>query len=94
MKHRLYCCNRLEVVGGKQLNESLRTRGAGMSDESPFWVDLIPVGQKNPPKPIATFRWMEDEVVFREEVFGDGSAKGPDGYKRGGSAFGMLRSGN
>ena len=32
-------------------------------------------------------------MVFTGEAFGDGSSLGPDGFKRGGSAFGMLKSG-
>ena len=90
-KHRLYGCPRLEEIDGCRLKEGLRIRGKSALDDSPFWAGLIPVGQARPCQGEGYFRWIGEQIIFTGEVFGDGSSMGPDGFKRGGSAFGVLK---
>ena len=84
---------KLEEAGAVRLDRDLRDRGMAAKDDCPYWVGLIPIGQKKPCKCESIFRWIGEQVVFTGEVFGDGSSMGPDGFERGGSALGMLKSG-
>ena len=92
MKHRLFQCSRLEECEGRRLQEALRPKGAEAGQDDPFWTELVPIGLARPVRAESTtFEWIGEEMVFTGEVFGDGSAKGLEGLKRGGSAFGQLK---
>ena len=92
MKHRLFQCSRLEECDGRRLQEALRLKGAEAGQDDPFWTELVPIGPERPVRAErTTFEWIGEEMVFTGEVFGDGSAKGLEGLKRGGSAFGQLK---
>ena len=95
MKHRLFGCPRLEEVEGKKLREDLKIRGKEASEADLFWTELVPLCSIAPP-PVseANYEWIQEQVVFTGEVYGDGSAKGPDRLKRGGSVVGMLKTEN
>ena len=85
MKHRLFKCQRLEEVEGKSLARALREQGGEAAEGDPYWTELVPLGDIKPALPIeANFGWIEAATIFTGEVFGDGSAKGIAGMKRGG----------
>ena len=87
----LYCCKRSDEIGGLSLAGNLKVQGRTADENSHRYVDLIPLGQNKPPIPSERkFQWVGEQVIFTGEVFGDGSAKGLAGFKRAGSAFGML----
>ena len=92
MKHRLYGCPRLAVVEGKKLSEDLKDRGKAAKEDDPFWTELVPLSCETPQGGESHFEWIGDQVVFTGKVYGDGSARGPDFLRRGGSAVGMLKT--
>ena len=95
MRHRLFGCPRLEEVEGKRLNEVLRERGKTAEAGDPLSTELVPLCSVAPPFVNETkYEWIEEQAIFTGDVYGDGSAKGADKLRRGGSAVGMLRTQN
>ena len=94
-KHRAFECGKLLSCEGKELKEAWREEGRRAGKNDPFWTRLIPLGPERVPWPNkdeVRINWIGEEGVVSGEVFGDGSVKGRAGLKRGGSAFGVLRS--
>ena len=93
VNHRLYGCGHLMECEGAELSNALRAKGARADADDPFWNRLFPIGP-----PIASMvedaklEFIGEEGSVTGEVFGDGSVLGRGAMRRGGSAFGVLRS--
>ena len=93
-RHRLYGCGHLLQFEGKELRKELRELGAGAQADDLYWTRLLPIGPPGLVWPTETKRVWIEEAIMTGEVFGDGSAVGKGCLRRGGSAFGVLRSRN